>query len=273
MGADNSIRAVFKAIPDANHFTVTFMDKRGKVLKSEDVEQGKSASPPGNVPYLPGYEFMNIWDKDYTNVTSDLTIKARYQRTAGTYTLTVEGGKLSTGGDTGDFQFDMPVTVVADPAPEGKKFSHWVKKQGQDQNGKKVSTQSTYSFFTPMNNATLKAEYVDEDALIMEWPFITLELLQETDAAIAYTAHRNVPDDYGYSLMESGVILIESSELDADEELTVDTSGAVIGRIKNDSTDQFYIYKNKVGKTWTARAYLIYRDEAGNIVTVYSEQL
>ena len=242
------------------------------MLKSEVVAQDASAIPP-DVPNLPGYEFIE-WDKDYTNITSNLTVNARYQRTAETYTLTVEGGKLSTGEVAGDFQFDMPVIVEAAP-PAGKKFSHWVKKLGEDPDGKKVSTQRKFSFFTPMNHATLKAEYVDEDVVIMEWPFITLELLQETGDAIAYTAHRNVPDnaDYSYILMESGVILIESSKLGTAEELTIDKSGAVIGRIKNDSTDQFYIYKNKEEKTWTARAYLIYRDEAGNIVTVYSEQL
>ncbi|MDD4239602.1 MAG: InlB B-repeat-containing protein, partial [Desulfotomaculaceae bacterium] len=263
MGAGVNVKAVFKSIPtDTTHFTVTFMDIAGKVIKTEKVEPGSHATPPGT-PVLPGYLFKS-WDQAYSEVTEDLTIRAIYQREDAKYTLTVENGTILYNdmvvGAEAQFQFDVPVTVKANPPGEGKKFSHWI------QDGVKISTKSSYGFFTPMKNTTLRADYVDENDQVVNVPFITLNPLKDTGDAIAYTVHRDVPD--AYTLVQSGIILKTG---DVTGKLTINTQDAVIGRIKNSSTDQFYIYKNKKGETWQARAYLIYQDEAGNIVTAYSD--
>jgi hypothetical protein len=264
MGTDIHIKAVFKktVTEETTHFTVTFVDKGGNILHSQEVAKDGAASSPKKDPVLPGYTFTG-WDKNFDSVTGDLIINPCYQREEGEYTVTVAGGTLSTGGNTGSFKFDMPVTIEADPAPEGQRFSHWT------QGGVKVSTKRSYSFFTPMKNTTLKAEYVDENAPVVNVPFITLGTLEDTGEPISYTVHRDAPADY--TLVQSGVILYQG---DLTGELTINTSSAIIGRISNSSTDQFYTYKNiKQGETWIARAYLIYQDENGNIVTVYNEQL
>ena len=57
-------------------YTVTFLDYDGTVLKTEQVEQGRSATPPAD-PGRPGYKFTG-WDGSYTNVQGDLTITAQY---------------------------------------------------------------------------------------------------------------------------------------------------------------------------------------------------
>lgn len=57
-------------------YTVTFVDWNGTVLKTQEVEQGSSATPPSN-PTRERYKFYQ-WDKDYTNITSDTQIKALY---------------------------------------------------------------------------------------------------------------------------------------------------------------------------------------------------
>lgn len=60
-------------------YTVTFIDYDGSVLKTEIVESGNSATPPEN-PAREGYTFVG-WDNEYTNIISDLTVKAMYEET------------------------------------------------------------------------------------------------------------------------------------------------------------------------------------------------
>ena len=58
-------------------YTVRFVDWDGELLKNEQVAKGKDATPPED-PVRTGYNFTG-WDKDYTNVQSDLTITAQYK--------------------------------------------------------------------------------------------------------------------------------------------------------------------------------------------------
>lgn len=265
LGAGLNLKAVFMPIPSevTTTFTVVFVDKSGKVLQSTSVNKGADATPPAN-PSLVGYTFTG-WDKPFTNVSADLKIRALYQRQETTYTVTVEGGTLSTGGTSGSYQYDKAVTVVAGAAPTGKKFSHW------EQDGSKASIFTSFTFYTPQRDTTLTAIFVDEETVLENVPFIVLSnevLVDRVNKTILFTAHRTVPS--GYTLVESGIMLLKSTESPVD--LNTETEGAIRGRIKNDSTDQFYIRKTNVtdGDTWNARAYLIYLDGSGNLITVYS---
>jgi uncharacterized repeat protein (TIGR02543 family) len=57
-------------------FTVTFKDWDGRVLDTQEVEPGGSATAP-NDPEREGYTFKG-WDEDFTNVTGNLTVTATY---------------------------------------------------------------------------------------------------------------------------------------------------------------------------------------------------
>lgn len=65
-------------VPGTNtvYYTVTFVDHDGTVLSTQKVSEGGTASAPGN-PTKSGYSFTG-WDVDFTNVTSNLTVKAQY---------------------------------------------------------------------------------------------------------------------------------------------------------------------------------------------------
>jgi uncharacterized repeat protein (TIGR02543 family) len=57
-------------------FTVTFKDWDGRVLDTQEVEPGGSATAPDE-PEREGYTFKG-WDKDFTDVTGNLTVTATY---------------------------------------------------------------------------------------------------------------------------------------------------------------------------------------------------
>lgn len=58
-------------------FTVRFVDYDNTILKEQTVEYGEDAQAPNN-PTRTGYGFTG-WDKEFTNVKQDLTVKAEYQ--------------------------------------------------------------------------------------------------------------------------------------------------------------------------------------------------
>ena len=57
-------------------FTVRFVDWDGTLLKSQRVRPGADASAPDN-PSREGYTFNN-WNRNFTNVHSDITVTAQY---------------------------------------------------------------------------------------------------------------------------------------------------------------------------------------------------
>ena len=59
-------------------YSVVFKDYDGTVLKIEVVDINTSATPPED-PTRCGYEFIG-WDKSFTNVTSDITVTAIYEK-------------------------------------------------------------------------------------------------------------------------------------------------------------------------------------------------
>lgn len=75
-----SVYALYRTVEKPKTYTVKWVDGDGKVIKTETVESGKSATPPTQVPTKKAtekytYKFSK-WDKDYTNITADTVISA-----------------------------------------------------------------------------------------------------------------------------------------------------------------------------------------------------
>ena len=75
------------AIPEIHYYTVTFKDWNGTILKTEHVGKGYSATAPAN-PTRSGYMFTG-WDRDFTNIQSDLIVTAQYVQNANGAGITV----------------------------------------------------------------------------------------------------------------------------------------------------------------------------------------
>jgi len=160
-----------------NKYTVTFKDYDDKIIDTQSVEYGKSATAPQE-PVREGYTFSK-WDKAFDNVTTDLTVTAVYTKnststevvTTGKLQVEVSGGSgftVSVNGGNARPQglsylnTQMPiaatVTVVAS-STNGNEFIGWMNAT----TGAIVSTSETYTFATSGNDF-IKAMYSTEVA-------------------------------------------------------------------------------------------------------------
>lgn len=117
--------------PQTKEYTVTFLDKDGNVIEAQKVKEGEAAKAP-NAPKVEGYEFIG-WDGDFTNVTKDLTIRAKYQQIeekpqpqAKEYTVTFldKDGKVIS---TQKVKEGKSATAPNAPKVEGYEFAGWSK--------------------------------------------------------------------------------------------------------------------------------------------------
>ena len=67
--------------PITKKYTVKFLNEDGTQIGDvQEIEEGKSAVAPAN-PTKEGYTFKG-WDKDFRNVTSDMEVKAIFEKNA-----------------------------------------------------------------------------------------------------------------------------------------------------------------------------------------------
>ena len=106
----------------AKKYNVTFKDYDGTDLKSETVEHGDSATAPTN-PSRAGYTFAG-WDKDFSKITGDLTVTARYN--VYQYTVSFTTNSEDTVPDQ-SVDYGALVTEPEPPAKAGCDFVGWYK--------------------------------------------------------------------------------------------------------------------------------------------------
>jgi len=85
---------VLYAMWKVNTYTVRFVDWNGAEISRVTVNHGASAKAPSN-PSRSGYTFK-VWDKSFSNVTSDLTVTAQYNAAAVAIPKTGETGGCQT---------------------------------------------------------------------------------------------------------------------------------------------------------------------------------
>lgn len=143
-----------------NKYTVTFMDGE-KVLETfPNVPHGSAVTAP-EVPKKDGKTFKG-WDKDFSNVTSDLTINAVYD--VHTFTVTFKDGEKVLETQTVEYEAaaTAPDTARLSP-PEGMHFAKWDKDFSKVTEDIEVSAVYEINFYTVIfknGETTLKIEKV-----------------------------------------------------------------------------------------------------------------
>lgn len=128
-----------------NKYTVTFMDGE-KVLETfTNVPHGSAVTAP-EVPKKDGKTFKG-WDKDFSNVTSDLTINAVYD--VDTFTVTFKDGEKVLETQTVEYEAaaTAPDTARLSP-PEGMHFAEWDKDFSKVTEDIEVSAVYEINFYT-----------------------------------------------------------------------------------------------------------------------------
>lgn len=144
-----------------NKYTVTFMDGE-KVLETyTNVPHGSAVTAP-EVPKKDGKTFKG-WDKDFSKVTSDLTINAVYD--VDTFTVTFKDGEKVLETQTVEYEAaaTAPDTARLSP-PEGKHFKKWDKDFSKVTENMVVSAVyevNRYKVIFKNGDTEIKTEYVE----------------------------------------------------------------------------------------------------------------
>lgn len=162
---------VFKEEPKV-YYTVTFYDEAGTIIKSEQVEQGQSATAPA----IPSKEstdaevFVGSWDNEFTNVQNDLTINLVYVASPRTYVVTFnlydEEAPLIV-----EVPYNNNTTYFEDPVRDGYLFCGWFYDEECTRYFnfyKKVTVDTeVYSSWAKRYNVTLELDggSIEEDAV------------------------------------------------------------------------------------------------------------
>ena len=121
-----SPKMLFEPVPQ---YKVTFQDKDGNEIETQYVFEGEDAVAP-EAPAVEGYTFTG-WDKEFDNVTSDLTVKAKYEINHYALTLVAGHGTIAITDESGEHSLNpdmiMHGTIVKliVTADEGYQFTQW----------------------------------------------------------------------------------------------------------------------------------------------------
>lgn len=143
-----------------NKYTVTFMDGEKVLATFTNVTHGDTVTAP-EVPKKDGKTFSK-WDKDFSKVTSDLTINAVYD--VDTFTVTFKDGEKVLETQTVEYEAaaTAPDTARLSP-PEGMHFAKWDKdfsKVTEDIEVSAVYELNEYTVIFKNGETTLKIEKV-----------------------------------------------------------------------------------------------------------------
>lgn len=143
-----------------NKYTVTFMDGEKVLATFTNVTHGDTVTAP-EVPEKDGKTFSK-WDKDFSKVTSDLTINAVYD--VDTFTVTFKDGEKVLETQTVEYEAaaTAPDTARLSP-PEGMHFAKWDKdfsKVTEDIEVSAVYELNEYTVIFKNGETTLKIEKV-----------------------------------------------------------------------------------------------------------------
>lgn len=144
-----------------NQYEVKFLDWDGAELKKQTVDCGGDAQAPAN-PSREGYDFSG-WDKEFTGISSALTVTAQY--TILTFTVTFKDSEGNTIGEPQVVEWNKAAEAPQAPKVECNHFTGWDKAFEHVQSDLVVTAQYALDQhevkFLDMDGTELKKETVD----------------------------------------------------------------------------------------------------------------
>ena len=275
----DTISAVFNNVID-NMITIEFESYYGQVIARNQLAVGETMTIPG-IPFRYGYTAIG-WDyngdgvydanKDIFNnalergnISENKIVKITpiYQLNESIYEITVENGI-----GTGNYKQNAVVTVQADEAIEGMKFSHW-----KDSEDNILSYNEKYQFYAS-ENIMVTAIYVEEnDSVEVKGTTEIVDYFADIEnKKLVFVSMSTVPE--GCTINKAGIIATNNYNIGNDEEnFNASTAMYVRGNEWSGNAYRFTWSKRNVNldETWYVRAYLVYTDEEGNVNTLYGD--
>ena len=146
----------------ANTYTVSFVDYDDSEIASVEVAEGEAATAPDD-PTREGYDFAG-WDTDFSNVTSDLTVKATY--TIKTFTVSFVDYDDSPIGTAQTVEYGQAATAPTEPTREHYTFKQWdtdFSNVKADLTVKAVYEENAKADYNALNAAIAQADALTED--------------------------------------------------------------------------------------------------------------
>ncbi|MBP5584104.1 MAG: InlB B-repeat-containing protein, partial [Bacteroidales bacterium] len=146
----------------ANTYTVSFVDYDDSEIASVEVAEGETATAPDD-PTREGYDFAG-WDTDFSNVTSDLTVKATY--TIKTFTVSFVDYDDSPIGTAQTVEYGQAATAPTEPTREHYTFKQWdtdFTNVKADLTVKAVYEENAKADYNALNAALAQADALTED--------------------------------------------------------------------------------------------------------------
>ena len=249
----------------------TFVDMFNNVISSQSVASGADVKIP-QAPTYTGYTFTG-WSADEATIkaaTSSMTVYAQYEKdAAATYTVTTDAdatvayGSNSAQGTLADIPYGTQVTVSKEGA------TAWAI------DGKIVAYGDSYTFYVA-SDVTVKAASATTQA-----PVVAAVSANQVAGSykVEFVATRAMVD--GCTYLKSGFVYGKNLT-DADLTLanvgkkgSADNSGVVKAAYANstEGSTQFILSYGISAQTGTAsaKAFLTYKDQNGEVQTVYSD--
>ena len=252
---------------------------KGQILEMQYYVAGDEVVFP-DAPSQAGYDFTG-WCVTTEEIKTalaageDITVAAEWTPAKTYIDVTVSGGKIITEAQqNGKYLAYNLLTVVADTAPEGKKFAYWI-----DAKGNIMSYDAEYKNY-PAQSIELNAIYIEEDEETDYQPLVFISANPTTQGEkITYTLSWEVNETVG-EVVSAGLIVVDKGEYNADtfyhttEDIEVFDRVLDSEQITQKNTYNIGKSESYYNHTYIARVFVVYNDMAtGKSVTVYSDEI
>ena len=164
-----------------NFYKVTFVGFNNVVIREDTIKEGQSATPP-SIPEIPGYT-ANGWSGNYSNVTKDEIVTAKYNVITYSITYKTNGGS-GNGGNPGTYNVESQISLKAPGARNGYTFAGWY------DNAEFTGNPVTEIAKGTTGNLTLYARWKNEKGLWLKWK----GLAEDAELSTLYTGTAIKPE-------------------------------------------------------------------------------